>query len=80
MHALGRGLRQADTVTFITTPDEFIAALGRGDPHLQVTEHLDFEGYSAKAVGNDWDSSATLIVGPSVRSIRVRLCVTLSVS
>ena len=68
----GRGLQQADTVTFITTPDEFIAALDRGDPHLQVTEHLHFEGYSAKSVGNEFDNTATLVVLNTVLSIRVR--------
>ena len=68
----GRGMQAADTVTFINTPAELIAALGRGDPHIQILRHLNFLGFSPKRVGNDFQNVATLVVGSTVRSIRVR--------
>lgn len=66
---------QEATVTYINTAAELIAAVEKGDPHIEILSHLDFKDFPPRPVGNDFNSTATVIVDSvTVRSIRVRLC------
>lgn len=69
--ALGRGLLQTPTVTYVTTTVEFVEAAERGDPHIEILKHLDFGDTDLKQLDNNLASNATVHVGSAVRSIRV---------
>jgi hypothetical protein len=58
----------------VFTPAEFIDAVEKGKPHIQIRSHLDFSGFAVKPLGNENDNNATVVVGSSVRSITVRAC------
>ena len=70
---IGRTLFQEDTVSYVTTAEELLAAVERGDPHIEVVGHLDFSGIPPTPVGTEDNNTGTVNVLGKVRSIRVCL-------